>query len=134
VTANSFRPDVFSADPPTLLGSSCRQCARKAFPPREVCPGCGAISDAEPAPLATEGRIYSFTVVRQAPAGLRTPYVLGYVDLPADEVRVLSRIEGLPAERVEIGLPVRLAARPAENTDAGEEMFVFRYAAEEVGG
>jgi uncharacterized OB-fold protein len=132
VSATSFRPDVFSVEPLALLASSCAKCARKAFPPRDVCPACGSISEAEPVRLGTEGRVYSFTVVRQAPAGLETPYVLGYVDLPDDDVRVLARIEGLPPEHVDIGLPVRLGVRPAENADAAVDMFVFRYAAEEV--
>jgi uncharacterized OB-fold protein len=125
MAAVSFRPDVFESDPPALLGSLCASCARKAFPPRDVCPSCGALDRARPARLSARGVIYSFTIVRQAPPGLATPYVLAYVDLPEDEVRVLSRIEGLAPEDVEIGLPVRLVTRVDERDQA--LMFAFEY-------
>jgi scaffold protein (connect acetoacetyl-CoA thiolase and HMG-CoA synthase) len=117
----SFRPDVFEADPPALLGSSCTRCGGRAFPARDVCPACGAVDAAESVRLSREGVVYSFTVVRQAPPGLATPYVLAYVDLPADAVRVMARVE---AEDVEIGLPVRLVARPDER-NPGRLMFAF---------
>jgi scaffold protein (connect acetoacetyl-CoA thiolase and HMG-CoA synthase) len=117
----SFRPDVFEADPPALLGSSCTSCGRRAFPPRDVCPECGAVDAAEPVRLSRTGVVYSFTVVRQAPPGLQTPYVLAYVDLPGDEVRVMARVE---ADDVDIGSPVRLVARPDERAP-GRVMFAF---------
>ncbi len=126
MTSTSFRPDVFAADSPTLLGSRCTACGRKAFPHREVCPTCGALDAAETVELSKDGRIYSFTVVRQAPPGLETPYVLGYVDLPADEVRVMSRIEGVTPEDVAIGQSVTLTARRDERAeDEDTVMFAF---------
>ncbi|MBB5157256.1 Zn-ribbon domain-containing OB-fold protein [Saccharopolyspora phatthalungensis] len=121
----SFRPDVFHPDPPTLLGSRCPMCAGKVFPPRDVCPRCGEANEEHPVELSRQGTVYSYTVVRQAPPGLTTPYVLACVDLPDDEVRVLSRIEGGDPAAVAIGLPVRLGARPVEGSDGGHLMFVF---------
>jgi uncharacterized OB-fold protein len=118
---DSFRPDVFEADPPALLGSSCTRCGGRAFPPRDVCPACGAVDAAEPVRLSRTGVVYSFTVVRQAPPGLATPYVLAYVDLPEDEVRVMGRVD---AADVEIGLPVRLVSRPDER-HPDRVMFAF---------
>lgn len=124
----SFRPDVFDADPPALLGSRCTTCARKAFPPRDVCPHCGAVDRAEPVRLTGEGVVYSFTVVRQAPPGLDMPYVLGYVDLPEHDVRVMSRIEGVDPDRVGIGMPVHLVSRPDErDAEHATVMFAFEY-------
>ncbi len=132
MTTASFRPDVFTADPPTLLGSHCPSCGGRAFPFRAVCPRCGALDVAETVGLSTDGVIYSFTVVRQAPPGLETPYVLGYVDLPADEVRVMARIEGVTPEDVAIGQPVRLVARPDERAEVeGTVMFAFARRGEE---
>lgn len=132
MSPTSFRPDVFEADPPALLGSRCTQCARKAFPARDVCPGCGAVDQSEAVRLSGQGVIYSFTVVRQAPPGLETPYVLGYVDLLEDEVRVMSRIEGLDPAEVDIGLPVQLVTRVDERAEEGETvMFAFAYQTEQ---
>lgn len=126
MTVTSFRPDVFLADPPTLLGSACTVCYGRAFPPRDVCPHCGAVDTGEGVRLSTTGVVYSFTVVRQAPPGLKTPYVLAYVDLLDDELRVMARLEGFEPEEVEIGLPVRLVGRPDErDSEGGTVMFAF---------
>lgn len=125
MSENSFRPDVFRADPPTLLGSQCGSCGRKAFPPREVCPSCGEADHSDRVQLSRAGRIYSYTVVRQAPPGLTTPYVLGYVDLPDDDVRVMSRIEGGQDGEIRIGAPVVLGACSGEKSAQPGRMFVF---------
>lgn len=122
----SFRPDLFQADPPTLIGSACTACACTAFPPREVCPQCGELATTQPVQLSRRGVIYSFTVVHQAPPGVATPYMLGYVDLPDDRVRVLTRIEAEPAE-VAIGVPVDLVAHQNERDPTGESV-IFAFA------
>jgi hypothetical protein len=44
---SSFRPDVFEADPPVLLGSACTRCGGRAFPARDVCPSWAAPADVE---------------------------------------------------------------------------------------
>lgn len=128
MTVRSFRPDVFDVAVPALIAAQCAACGRRSFPARDVCPSCGAV-DAEPVRLSGDGVVYSYTVVRQAPPGLTVPYVLGYVDLPADDVRVMARIEGLDPEQVEIGLPVRLVSRPVDPPDDTGDiaMFAFRY-------
>jgi uncharacterized OB-fold protein len=126
--APSFRPDVFELDPPRLLASVCSECEVRTFPPRGICPRCGGASAEEKARLATAGVVYAFTIVRQAPPGLTTPYVLGYVDLPADEIRVMARIVGAEPEHISVGDAVELAAAAAE--PAPEEpasMFVFTH-------
>ncbi|MGW4204876.1 Zn-ribbon domain-containing OB-fold protein [Streptomyces sp. NPDC004726] len=119
----SSRPDVFTADPPTLLASHCRACQATAFPPRDACPSCGDATEERTA-LSRAGEIYSYTVVRQAPPGLPVPYVLAYVDLPGDGVRVMSRLEGFDPDAVRIGAAVRLGTRPADGDDASL-MFAF---------
>lgn len=125
---SSFRPDVFALDPPRLLASLCGECAAKIFPPREVCPRCGGAVAAARVPLSTAGVVYAFTAVRTAPPGLTVPYVLAHVDLPADDVRVLSRLVGRDPEEIAVGDHVRLAAAPAEPMgDEPAAMFVFAY-------
>ncbi len=125
---SSFRPDVFALDPPRLLASVCAECAVKTFPPRDICPRCGGTAEAAKAPLSTVGVVYALTIVRNAPKGLTVPYVLAYVDLPAEEVRVMSRLIGREPEQMAVGDQVHLAVAAAE--PAGPEpasMFVFAY-------
>ena len=124
-TRESFRPDVFHADPPTLLAGRCSDCHTTIFPVRDSCPACGSDKDADQLTLSGDGEVYSYTIVRQAPKGLPTPYVLAYVDLPESSVRVMTRLDQIDPDDVTIGMPVELTAIPASTSDE-TWMFAFR--------
>jgi uncharacterized OB-fold protein len=104
-----LREGLLQTDPPRLLGSACRDCSTRMFPAREFCPACDSDDVETGVALATTGELYSFTVVRQAPAGRRTPYNLAYVDLE-DGVRVMAQVDCDP-EAMRIGMPVHLDIR-----------------------
>ena len=125
MTRESFRPDVFRADPPTLLAGRCPDCGRTAFPVRDSCPACGSDQETDPLTLSGHGEVYSYTIVRQAPKGLPTPYVLAYVDLPENSVRVMTRLDQVDPDHVTIGMPVELTAIPSSSTD-DTWMFAFQ--------
>lgn len=110
--ARPFREGLLRLEPPALLGSRCTACGATAFPPREFCPACRAGDGLTESALSTEGRVHSFTVVRQAPPGIEVPYVLGWIDLPADEVRLMAQVVGVASEEVELGMPVDLELTP----------------------
>jgi uncharacterized OB-fold protein len=135
----SFRPDVFSVDPLRLKGMRCGRCHRNSFPARESCPSCGSPDRLEARGLSTRGELCSWSVVRNAPAGLRTPYTLAYVDLPADGVRVMSRLIGVDDADLAVGQHLELTSLPVQATrvDADEHqqslhMFAFRPSQEET--
>ncbi|MEP9349447.1 OB-fold domain-containing protein [Xanthobacter sp. KR7-225] len=98
--------EVRGGGAPRLVGGQCRACGARSFPRAAVCTDCLAL-DVDPVELACEGKLYSYSVVHQAPKGWDVPYVLGYVDLP-DGLRVLAHIDA-PAGAVAIGQRVRLA-------------------------
>ena len=77
---------------PRLMGGKCASCGALSFPKRKVCGECLAMEIVD-APLSSEGVLYSYSLVHQAPKGWDLPYVLGYVDLP-EGIRILSHIEG----------------------------------------
>jgi uncharacterized OB-fold protein len=84
-----------------LLYQRCGRCDAAVFPPRLVCPQCGAIT------LSTEssegtGTVYSTTAVsrRDLPA-----YSVCLIDLD-EGFRMMSTVSGIPAEEVAIGLRV----------------------------
>src|SRR3972149_2007214 len=74
-----------------LIGSLCPKCGARYFPQRGVCARC--LGELEPTPLATKGRLYTYTVLHQAAPGFEVPFVLGYVDL-TDGVRVMGQLGG----------------------------------------
>jgi benzoylsuccinyl-CoA thiolase BbsA subunit len=45
--------------------------------------------------LSTRGRLYSVTDIYIGQAGMQTPYVFGYVDLP-ENLRIFAQMDGEP--------------------------------------
>ncbi|GAA4709466.1 OB-fold domain-containing protein [Pseudonocardia yuanmonensis] len=128
-----FREGLVSLEPPRLLGSRCGACATTTFPPRAFCPACRAVEGLEQTELDTRGRVHSFTVVRQAPPGVAVPYVLAWVDLPADQVRVMATVVGVEPEAVALDQPVELELTPFATAEDGAELLGFRFRATERG-
>lgn len=122
LSARPIREDLLQMDPPRLLGSICGACAVTMFPARDYCPACTC--DVEPArvALAETGIVYSFTVVRQAPPGRITPYVLAYVDLSGG-ARVLAQVNAAPGQ-LEIGAVVKLQLR-CVGTDGDQQLIGY---------
>jgi uncharacterized OB-fold protein len=110
-----IREGLFRIDPPSLFGSACNQCSIRTFPARSFCPACNSDDVSQDVVLADEGTIYSYTVIRQAPGGRKTPYTLAYVDL-TDGVRVMAQIDA-PIQTLQIGMLVRLDIRPVGEQD-----------------
>lgn len=109
---------------PCLVGSLCGDCGTHVFPPVSVCPECISenVGDAD---LATEGTLYSWSVVHVAPKGWNVPYIAGYVDL-ADEVRVFAHITGTDAGALSMDMPVSLTTAVLGDADgAPVESYAF---------
>lgn len=68
-----------------LVGTSCGNCKRVYFPPRDVCPSCHreSIGKMNPVDLAGKGEIVSYTIVHEAPTPFtrQRPYVLAIIKL-----------------------------------------------------
>lgn len=82
----------------------CEGCGAHQFFPRVLCAHCGATTLAWIEPAGT-GTVYSVSLVRRKPeAG--GDYNVALVDLD-EGARLMSRIEGMPADCVRIGMRVR---------------------------
>jgi uncharacterized protein len=97
----------------------CSACAHRFFVPRVLCPRCGS-AEHDWVDVSGEGVVYSTTTLRRSVKD-GGDLNLALVDL-AEGPRMLSRVGGLPPERVHIGLRVR--ARIAAGTD-GAPLVVF---------
>ena len=93
-----------SGGKPRLIAGKCRACGALSFPKAPVCAACLAQEIGE-THLASEGVLYAFATVHQAPRNWIVPYHLGYVDL-TDGIRVLAHIDGEPKidGRVRLGV------------------------------
>src|SRR5215210_7995317 len=76
----------------------CRDCSLAVFYPRVLCPVCGSVS-LEWLTSGGRGVVYATTAVYRRDG---EPYNVALVDLE-EGFRMMSRVEGVPAEEVEIG-------------------------------
>ena len=91
-------------DAGTFQIQRCTTCAKAIFYPRELCPQCGSNQLAWEQPSG-QGTVYSSTIVRRkVEAG--GDYNVALVDL-TEGPRMMSRIEGMAAADVKIGMAVQ---------------------------
>ena len=83
----------------------CEACQQAIFYPREMCPHCGSDQLRWEQPSG-KGTVYSTTVIRRkADAG--GDYNVALVDMD-EGYRLMSRVEGIPADQVRIGMRVKV--------------------------
>ncbi|HEU5097996.1 MAG TPA: Zn-ribbon domain-containing OB-fold protein [Roseiflexaceae bacterium] len=93
-----------------LEGQRHRETGARRFPPE---PTVGpAAENWEPHTLSGAGTIYSFTVVRQPPAGYddQSPYILALVKL-VEGPMITAQIADCDPEQVTIDMPVEMVTR-----------------------
>ncbi|MDA8252098.1 MAG: OB-fold domain-containing protein [Rhodospirillales bacterium] len=91
-----FDPDLLEVpadgSPPYLKGYRCRKCGHLDFPRPSPCPHCWG-EQFETVPLSRRGVLYSFSDIFVGQAGMKVPYVFGYIDLPED-LRIFAQLDG----------------------------------------
>jgi uncharacterized protein len=90
----------------------CADCAAAVFYPRTLCPVCGS-GTLEWRESAGRGTVYATTAVHSRN---RDPRNVVLVDLD-EGFRMMSRVEGVAAEEVEIGTRVRFEVRQGEGDE-----------------
>ena len=94
-----------------------RASGQYVFYPRTIAPGSGA-RDLEWVEVSGLGTVYSTTVVRKKPP--EPSYNVALIDL-AEGPRMMSRVEGIAPDEVQIGVAVRAKIVPQD----GEPVIVF---------
>jgi len=92
-----------------LVFQQCKNCGLTVHRPRPMCPRC---LDTEPNWVESTGlgKIYSWTTFRYDRAaypGIQVPYIVVLVDM-VEGVRMLSNLEGVEPEDIEVGMPVEV--------------------------
>lgn len=93
-----FHPDLLkvpeNGDPPYLTGYRCKSCGNLDFPKPTLCLNCWG-EEFEVVPLSRKGVLYSVSDIFIGQAGMKTPYIFGYIDLP-ENLRILAQLQGEP--------------------------------------
>lgn len=94
--------------------AQCSSCGVQFSFPRHHCSKCGGL-DITTAPVAADGHVYTYTVVRAHPdpaAHAQTPFAVAYVDLVSGP-RVLASLQADDLSGLRIGMAV--AVRTADD-------------------
>ena len=111
-----------------LLGNRCAQCGAKFFPPRTVCAACRSTS-LEAFQFNGQGELYSFTTLRQAPAGFeqQAPYSVGMVRLDEGPL-VEAQLTDAAPDAWRIGMRVAMVTRRLRaDGDAGLIVYGYKF-------
>lgn len=89
------------------MGTKCKRCGEKFFPPRKVCPNCRRKVQVEEFEFSGKGEIYSYTVIYAAPEGFEyeEPYVMAMIKLEEGTL-ITAQVVDCDVEEVEIGKKV----------------------------
>jgi uncharacterized OB-fold protein len=109
-----------------LIGSRCRHCGQVFFPKRHWCPQCRDKGVLEETGLSPRGRLYTYTVVRQAPPGFEAPYTTALVDLP-EGVRLFARLTETDPDKIRMDGTVDLTFGPIARDKEGNEVISFLF-------
>ena len=119
-----------TADPqgPTLLANCCAHCRKTFFPKRSLCPYCFEKGKMEGVKLDQQGIIYACTVIhRNSPTGIVAPYAYGYVDIPANKVRVFGLFTGGDPSSFAPGQAVELVLEPIKTDPQGKPIIGYKF-------
>jgi uncharacterized OB-fold protein len=111
-----------------LVGNRCTVCGTRFFPPRTVCTECRSTSF-EPFQYSGKGEIYSYTTLRQAPAGFenQAPYSIAMIKLD-EGVMVEAQLTDVSPDDIEIGQRVEMVTRKLrEEGEAGLIIYGYKF-------
>jgi len=94
-----------------LVGNVCLNCGAKYFPPRQVCTECRG-TEFEAFQFNGRGELYSFTTLRQAPAGFEdyAPYSVGMIKLDQGPL-VEAMLTDVNEDNLQIGMRMEVVTR-----------------------
>lgn len=95
-----------------LKGTKCETCNTYFMPGRVICPKCRRKGKIVEHYFKGKGKIYSYTIVRVAPADYEynVPYILGIVELE-EGARIMAQITDCEIEDVKEGMEVEVVFR-----------------------
>lgn len=111
-----------------LIGNVCSKCGTRFFPPRQVCTECRG-TEFEPYRFDGKGELYSFTTLRQAPAGFEmfAPYTVGMIKLDEGPM-VEAMLTDVGEDELEIGMRMEMVTRKIkEEGERGVLIYGYKF-------
>ena len=95
-----------------LIGTICKNCNSKFYPPRNVCPTCRRDGKIEEVMFKNTGKIVSYTIIHTGPTGFekQTPYPVAIIELN-NGPKITAQIVDCESDELKIGLSVKSTFR-----------------------
>lgn len=87
-----------------LLINRCERCNLNFYPRRSPCLKCAQDDKLVDSTLLKNGTLYTFTVVHRALPVYVTPYIIGFIDLKDEGLRIFAQISDCDPDELEIGM------------------------------
>jgi len=109
-----------------FIGSKCKQCGKKTFPPLPRCPYCGG--EMEKCELPRGGKLLAWSVVQLAPQEWReqAPFIVGLIELD-DGTRVIAQITDVSVDELKEGMRVRATIRRAPEREDEVIRYIVKF-------
>jgi len=111
---------------PRLVAGHCAHCVATYYPRPQLCPTCWS-EDVRKVMLPRVGTLYSYSVVHTGRAGWQTPYLLGAVDFPEINTRVVGVLKGPPDWRPALDSSVRVGVGHICSDAKGAPVFAHQF-------
>lgn len=113
---------------PYLVGNSCSSCGASFFPSRLVCTNCLTDKGMKRSRLGNMGWLYSYTMIRVAPKEFDPPYLVGYVVIQPENIRILAQLTGVKSlEELKTGLQMKMVMERIRGDDKGNELVGYKF-------
>ncbi len=114
-------------DNPHLEANACTSCGALFFDRRNACAKCGRTEFTRKA-LSTTGTLRSFTIVYRAAPNVPVPYVSSVIELDGGGVVKANLVDaGTEPDKIDLGMPVRLATFVCGKDEEGVEAMAFGF-------
>lgn len=123
-----FEYPLTKGQTPALLANRCSKCGKSFFPKRTLCPHCFDQGSMENISVSGRGIIYACTVVHiPSPAGIEAPYAYGYIEMPANRLRIFGLLTGGDPSSYAPGQEVELTLEAIRVNEKGQEIIGCKF-------
>ena len=110
-----------------LTGGSCPACGQTYFPTKQVCPSCFS-AEQQKVPLSRKGKLHTFTRSHMGPAGIRTPFTIGFIELP-EGIKLFSLLTQCDPwdEVLAVGMEMEMVIEAIREDEEGTEIVGYKF-------
>ena len=111
----------------SLAGGRCPACGKTWFPTKPVCPSCFH-DGMQKVPLSGKGKLHTFARSYMGPSGLRTPYTIGFIELP-EGIKLFSLLtECEPWDKVlSVGMEMEMVIETIREDEEGTGIVGYKF-------